>query len=189
MLEPSLAKPGIARRTDRALCPTRCAPDAGRRSKGAGSMHQREMSYVLRAIDILCLAICAAAAVGIVPRLEGSGLAPTGFVWSFAVGMLPLFAVGCVAWPVFADIGHGSSFTARNAVRLRAMGYLAAVDVLLWAVVTVAYALHAQPQSLGCIAIPIVLLVFAVGLAVVAIALSHLTAEAANIKDENDLVV
>ena len=149
-------------------------------------MHQREMSYVLRAIDILCLAICAAAAVGIVPRLEGSGLAPTGFVWSFAVGMLPLFAVGCVAWPVFADIGHGSSFTARNAVRLRAMGYLAAVDVLLWAVVTVAYALHAQPQSL---AIPIVLLVFAVGLAVVAIALSHLTAEAANIKDENDLVV
>lgn len=152
-------------------------------------MSKREMSIVLKVIDLLAVAACLLVAVMVIPAIEGRGVVPVGSTIVFALGVLPLVVLAAVAWRLFSAIGQAEAFTQGNAARLRLMGYLAAVDVLVWLLAAVAYVSCAQPLVFSVVASLSVALVFSVSLAVVCVALSALTANAAELKDENDLVV
>jgi len=152
-------------------------------------MSKREMSVVLKVIDILAVAACVLVAVMVIPAIEGRGVVPAGSTLAFALGVLPLVALAAVAWGLFSAIGRTEAFTQKNATRLRIMGYLAAADVLMWLLASVAYVLIARPLAFSVVASLSVALVFSVSLAVVCVTLSALTANAAELKDENDLVV
>ncbi len=152
-------------------------------------MKQREMSYVLKMIDAIALAVCLVLVFVVVPNLELSGLMPPGSVWLFFMGVAPMLIIGCRAWGIFSDIGKDKSFTDRNAKRLRFMAYVAAVDVLLWLSVAIVFSVFTPSGSLGPIVMSLVGLIGAVFIAALCAALSHLTAKAAALKTENDLVV
>ena len=65
----------------------------------------------------------------------------------------------------------------------------AAADAAVWLAELVAYLAFVAPVVFSVVASLSVALVFSVSLAVVCVALSGLTQNAAQIKDENDLVV
>ena len=146
-------------------------------------MSQREMEAILKALDALACAACVFVCVLVIPAV------PAGSVPCFAVGIAPLLALGAVSWGLFSAIGRGETFVQSNAHRLRTMGYLAAADAVVWLALLVAYALVASRLWFSVVASLSVALIFAVSLAVVCVALSHLTSSAASLKDENDLVV
>ena len=152
-------------------------------------MSQREMEAVLKALDALACAACVFVCALVIPGVESEGSVPAGSVPCFAVGIAPLLALGAVSWGLFSAIGCGETFVQSNAHRLRTMGYLAAADAVVWLALLVAYALVASRLWFSVVASLSVALIFAVSLAVVCVALSHLTSSAASLKDENDLVV
>ena len=151
-------------------------------------MKQREMSYVLCALDVLSVVACLALVFVAVPGMEADSLVPKGFTWLFAAGIILPLGVAVLAWMVFRDIGRDASFTTRNAWRLRVMGYLAMADALLWLCALLFVALSGALELL-LVTILVAAFVFALIIAVVCAALSHLTAKAAAIETENDLVV
>ena len=95
-------------------------------------MTHREMAAVLKAVDLLACAACLFVLVAVIPDVEARGVVPAGATIGFAVGIAPLLALGARAWGLFSAIGHGETFTKENARRLRAMGYFAAADALVW---------------------------------------------------------
>jgi hypothetical protein len=147
------------------------------------------MSLVLKVIDLLAVIACALVAVMVIPSIEARGVVPPGSSVVFALGVTPLALVATVAWKLFSAIGRAEVFTQRNAARLRLMGYLAAADSLVWLLAAAAYVLIAKPLVFSVVASLSVALIFSISLTVVCVALSALTANAADLKDENDLVV
>ncbi len=152
-------------------------------------MSHKEVSVVLRVVDVAAVVACLAVAALVIPGCEARGDLPTGATVTFALGIVPLLVVAVVAWRLFSAIGLDQVFVASNARLLRAMGYASAADAAIWAVALVAYLVAAQPVRFSVVASLSVALIFAVSLAVVSAALSLLTANAADIKSENDLVV
>ena len=152
-------------------------------------MSKREMSLVLKAIDLLAVAACVLVAVLVVPSLEAREVLPAGSTVAFVLGIAPLMVLALVSWQLFSAIGEGEVFTRHNAQHLRSMGYLASVDALLWLLALVVYLLSGLEIHFSVVASLSVALVFTASLGVVCAALSALTANAADIKDENDLVV
>ena len=89
----------------------------------------------------------------------------------------------------FSAIGHGETFTKENARRLRAMGYFAAADALVWLALIVIGVLVVDGLAFSVVASLSVAFVFTFALTVVCVSLSYLASSAADIKSENDLVV
>ena len=154
-------------------------------------MTHREMAAVLKAVDLLACAACLFVLVAVIPDVEARGVVPAGATIGFAVGIAPLLALGARAWGLFSAIGHGETFTKENARRLRAMGYFAAADALVWLalIVIVIGVLAVDGLAFSVVASLSVAFVFTFALTVVCVSLSHLASSAADIKSENDLVV
>ena len=152
-------------------------------------MTHREMAAVLKAVDLLACAACLFVLVAVIPDVEARGVVPAGATIGFAVGIAPLLALGAWAWGLFSAIGHGETFTKENARRLRAMGYFAAADALVWLALIVVGVLATDGLVFSVVASLSVAFVFTFALTVVCVSLSHLASSAADIKSENDLVV
>ena len=152
-------------------------------------MTHREMAAVLKAVDLLACAACLFVLVAVIPDVEARGVVPAGATIGFAVGIAPLLALGARAWGLFSAIGHGETFTKENARRLRAMGYFAAADALVWLALIVIGVLVVDGLAFSVVASLSVAFVFTFALTVVCVSLSHLASSAADIKSENDLVV
>ncbi len=152
-------------------------------------MTHREMAAVLKAVDLLACAACLFVLVAVIPDVEARGVVPAGATIGFAVGIAPLLALGARAWGLFSAIGHGETFTKENARRLRAMGYFAAADALVWLALIVIGVLAVDGLAFSVVASLSVAFVFTFTLTVVCVSLSHLASSAADIKSENDLVV
>ncbi len=152
-------------------------------------MTHREMAAVLKAVDLLACAACLFVLVAVIPDVEARGVVPAGATIGFAVGIAPLLALGARAWGLFSAIGHGETFTKENARRLRAMGYFAAADALVWLALIVIGVLAVDGLAFSVVASLSVAFVFTFALTVVCVSLSHLASSAADIKSENDLVV
>lgn len=152
-------------------------------------MTHREMAAVLKAVDLLACAACLFVLVAVIPDVEARGVVPAGATIGFAVGIAPLLALGARAWGLFSAIGHGETFTKENARRLRAMGYFAAADALVWLALIVIGVLAVDDLAFSVVASLSVAFVFTFALTVVCVSLSHLASSAADIKSENDLVV
>ena len=152
-------------------------------------MTHREMAAVLTAVDLLACAACLFVLVAVIPDVEARGVVPAGATIGFAVGIAPLLALGARAWGLFSAIGHGETFTKENARRLRAMGYFAAADALVWLALIVIGVLAVDGLAFSVVASLSVAFVFTFALTVVCVSLSHLASSAADIKSENDLVV
>lgn len=152
-------------------------------------MTHREMAAVLKAVDLLACAACLFVLVAVIPDVEARGVVPAGATIGFAVGIAPLLALGAWAWGLFSAIGRGETFTKENARRLRAMGYFAAADALVWLALIVIGVLAVDGLAFSVVASLSVAFVFTFALTVVCVALSHLASSAADIKSENDLVV
>lgn len=152
-------------------------------------MTHREMAAVLKAVDLLACAACLFVLVAVIPDVEARGVVPAGATIGFAVGIAPLLALGAWAWGLFSAIGRGETFTKENARRLRAMGYFAAADALVWLALIVIGVLVVDGLAFSVVASLSVAFVFTFALTVVCVALSHLASSAADIKSENDLVV
>lgn len=152
-------------------------------------MSHREVSLLLRVVDVAAVVACLAVAVAVIPGMEARDVVPAGSAVAFALGVVPLIVVAVVAWRLFGAIGRGEVFVASNAHLLRTMGYAAATDAAVWVAVLVAYLVVAGQPLFSVVASLSVALIFAVSLAVVSAALSLLTTNAADIKSENDLVV
>lgn len=152
-------------------------------------MSYREMSAVLKVVDALACAACLFVLVAVIPDLEARRVVPQGSVLGFAAGIAPLLALGVQAWRLFSAIGHGETFTEKNARRLRTMGYFAASDAAVWLLLVVIDVLVSDDLAFSVVASLSVAFVFVFTLTVVCAALSHLASSAADIKSENDLVV
>lgn len=152
-------------------------------------MTHREMAAVLKAVDLLACAACLFVLVAVIPDVEARGVVPAGATIGFAVGIAPLLALGAWAWGLFSAIGRGETFTKENARRLRAMGYFAAADALVWLALIVIGVLAVDGLAFSVVASLSVAFVFTFALTVVCVSLSHLASSAADIKSENDLVV
>ena len=152
-------------------------------------MTHREMAAVLKAVDLLACAACLFVLVAVIPDVEARGVVPAGATIGFAVGIAPLLALGARARGLFSAIGHGETFTKENARRLRAMGYFAAADALVWLALIVIGVLAVDGLAFSVVASLSVAFVFTFTLTVVCVSLSHLASSAADIKSENDLVV
>ena len=152
-------------------------------------MTHREMAAVLKAVDLLACAACLFVLVAVIPDVEARGVVPAGATIGFAVGIAPLLALGAWAWGLFSAIGRGETFTKENARRLRAMGYFAAADALVWLALIVIGVLAVDGLAFSVVASLSVAFVFTFTLTVVCVSLSHLASSAADIKSENDLVV
>lgn len=152
-------------------------------------MTHREMAAVLKAVDLLACAACLFVLLAVIPDIEARGVVPAGATIGFAVGIAPLLALGARAWGLFSAIGRGETFTKENARRLRAMGYFAAADALVWLALIVVGVLATDGLVFSVVASLSVAFVFTFALTVVCVALSHLASSAADIKSENDLVV
>jgi hypothetical protein len=147
------------------------------------------MAAVLKAVDLLACAACLFVLLAVIPDIEARGVVPAGATIGFAVGIAPLLALGARAWGLFSAIGRGETFTKENARRLRAMGYFAAADALVWLALIVVGVLATDGLVFSVVASLSVAFVFTFALTVVCVALSHLASSAADIKSENDLVV
>lgn len=152
-------------------------------------MTHREMAAVLKAVDLLACAACLFVLLAVIPDIEARGVVPAGATIGFAVGIAPLLALGARAWGLFSAIGRGETFTKENARRLRAMGYFAAADALVWLALIVIGVLAVDGLAFSVVASLSVAFVFTFALTVVCVSLSHLASSAADIKSENDLVV
>jgi len=158
-------------------------------------MKQKEMSYVLKMLAVLSAVACLALMFVVLPLLAQIylGLPETQkLYWPFLViswvGLIPLIALACVAWGIFTEIGRGNSFCEKNAARLRSMSYLSAVCALIWLAGVLFVAISRIP-AIGIMLAFTVAMALMIIMAVVCACLSHLTAKAADIKQENDLTV
>lgn len=152
-------------------------------------MSHRELSVLLRAVDVVAVVACVVVAALVIPGVEARGVVPRGSAVVFALGIVPLMVVAVVAWRLFGAIGGGDVFVTANSRRLRVMAYASAADAAVWVLALVAYLAVAGTVVFSVVASLSVALIFAVSLAVVSAALSLFTANAADIKSENDLVV
>ena len=159
-------------------------------------MGQKELARCLKALDLVALACFLGVMLAIVPA-RCAALAATNpelsqlvaFGWAFIVATaLPMIGVAVNAWKIFTQISADNSFCVDNATRLVRIGAFSIVEACLFIGCIAALAM-AKVLADGLLAVLLVAVVASGGLGIVAFALSHLTAKAAVIKDENDLTV
>lgn len=159
-------------------------------------MKQKELSVWLKAIVILLAASCLVLACLIVPE-QGDELVTASPEYSdlflpslvfVEMTFLPVFAALVLMWRIFSDIGRDSSFSEKNALRLRTISRLALLDTLLYILgAALLLALDRLNPDILFIIICVVFMGFC--FTVACAALSHLTKKASDIKSENDLTI
>lgn len=152
-------------------------------------MLKKGTAVLLGIMDLVAVVACLLIAFVLMPGAEGAGLVPACSSILFIVGSAPLLALAVVALRLFGAIGRGEVFTTANARTLKTMGWLCGVDTLIWSVELVAYVLVAQPVRFSVAAALGIALAFSFSLAIVSTTLAAFTRTAADIKDDNDLVV
>ena len=152
-------------------------------------MPKRGMVILLVIMDLVAVVACLLIAFVIMPGAEGAGLVPPYSSVLFIVGSVPLLVLAVVALRLFGAIGRGEVFTVANVRTLKAMGWLCGVDTLIWLGEFVAYALVAQPVRFSVAAALAVAAALSFSLTIVSATLAAFTRSAAELKDDNDLVV
>lgn len=107
------------------------------------------------------------------------------FLWGSA---LPCYGVLFYGWRVAGEIGRGNAFSGENAASLRAVARLAVLDTVYFALGNIILFLLSMSHpgiALGLMAVCVV----GVIAAAVADALSKLIAEAARLREEQDLTI
>mgnify|MGYP001641960778 FL=1 len=156
---------------------------------GDGHMSKRRTSILLKIVNLMAVAGCVSIALVVIPGAERVGLVPHLSTLLFIVGSVPLLALAVVSWRLYGAIGAGEVFTSKNSRALRTMALLCAVDCAIWLVELVLYLALAEHLRFSVAASLLVALAFCFSLAIVCASLSAFTASAAELKDENDLVV
>ena len=107
------------------------------------------------------------------------------FLWGSS---LPCYAVLFCGWSVAREIGRGNAFSTENAASLRAVARLAVLDTIYLAlgnIILFLLSMNHPGIALGLMAVCVV----GVIVAAVADTLSKLIAEAARLKEEQDLTI
>ena len=107
------------------------------------------------------------------------------FLWGSA---LPCYGVLFYGWRVAGEIGRGNAFSGENAASLRAVARLAVLDTVYFALGNIILFLLSMSHpgiALGLMAVCVV----GVIVAAAADALSKLIAEAARLREEQDLTI
>lgn len=107
------------------------------------------------------------------------------FLWGSA---LPCYGVLFYGWRVAGEIGRGNAFSGENAASLRAVARLAVLDTVYFALGNIILFLLSMSHpgiALGLMAVCVVGVIFAA----VADTLSKLIAEAARLREEQDLTI
>ena len=107
------------------------------------------------------------------------------FLWGSA---LPCYAVLLYGWRVAGEIGRGNAFSTENAASLRAVARLAVLDTIYLAlgnIILFLLSMNHPGIALGLMAVCVV----GVIVAAVADTLSKLIAEAAHLREEQDLTI
>ncbi|MDR2721858.1 MAG: DUF2975 domain-containing protein [Coriobacteriaceae bacterium] len=158
-------------------------------------MKQKEMSYVLKVISVVVVLACLALMFLVLPLLAKVYIGDPQTVvlyWPFLIfswiALAPIIFLVFIAWGIFNDIGRDNSFSEKNAARLRTMSYLSAFSILIW-LAGLLYFAFSGFAALGVLFAFTVAMAVMIVMAVVCACLSHLTAKATRLKQENDLTV
>ena len=156
-------------------------------------MRQKELSIWLRAILVIVGVFLALACVYLAPMSaqEAEESLPGSYWWTviflYVTAAAAFWALG-IGWLIFRDIGRDKSFTTINAKRLRWISLLAAFDSAMYVIVFGVLAAMGGLNPAGLL-IRGAIAVLGAGISAAAAALSHLTAKAARIQDDNDLTI
>lgn len=159
-------------------------------------MKQKELSLWLKGIVVLVLVCCAVLAGLIVPSMGKEVVLHNPeadyMYWPvlifFWVSAIPVVAAMILAWNIFHQIGKDNSFCMENANRLKYISRLAMLDTALYLALAAVLA-YLKMLSPGVMLLILAVILVGIGMAVLCAALSHLTAKAAALKDENDLTI
>lgn len=156
-------------------------------------MNKQALSRRLRAI-LVGIALCGLIFYAfLLPYFASQLLGGTAFAfWAYMCFLwtsgIPCYAVLVYAWRIVSNIGHDRSFTEENALFLRRISTLAALDA--------AYILAGNPILIllgvghAMFMVLSVIIIFAgVAVAVAAAALSHLVLRAAELQEQSDLTI
>lgn len=149
---------------------------------------KKKVSIMLRVIILLFLLLTIAYAAMLVDpirRSVGYSLADTVQLSLHLVMVLPVLAALFDGWQMFTAIGQNNSFCMENARRLHRICVYALADTALLLCITVWRCLAGDDLLL----LYILFLLGGASVAIIAQALSQLTAKAAQLQDENDLTI
>ena len=107
------------------------------------------------------------------------------FIWLTGV---PCFAFLPVGWSIASNIARGKAFSLQNAKLLRTVGFLAAGDAVFFSVGNVVF-LFFNINHIGIVMGSVLVSFLAFSVAVAAMALSLLTRNASDIREENELTI
>lgn len=107
------------------------------------------------------------------------------FLWIAAV---PCFAVLVIGWLIAGHIGRGDAFSAVNSRLLTAVAILSAVDSAYFLVGNIVL-LFLNMNHLGIVLLSMFVVFIGAAISVAAAALARLTANAAEIRDENAMTI
>ena len=159
-------------------------------------MKQKELSLVLKVILVVCflaLALLACWAVPSVGAEFAEGLPDLAWLfWPslivFWLTCLPVAAALVLVWRISGDIGRDSSFSLRNARRMKQISILALGDTAAYVVCAVVLlVLNALHPGVALLFFGVEL--FGVSVAVIAALLSHMIRKAAVLKADQDLTI
>lgn len=160
-------------------------------------MKQRELALALKVVDIIALACCIAAVfyrvnkIGILlTPVEGNiGSALRHATLPFGIiACIPFIIIAIIAWKLFNELARDNSFCRENAQRLRTIGFVSAVEALLFIIATTVVAIFGNIDA-DAFADSTVIIIACGALTIVCFTLSHLFAKASALQDENDLTV
>ena len=107
------------------------------------------------------------------------------FIWLSAV---PCYIVLVIGWKIFTNIGNDRSFTSMNAIYLKWISVLAAVDSFFFFIGNIILGLLNMNHP-GIVMASLVVVTFGISVSIIAAALSHLVMKAAVLQEQNDLTI
>lgn len=107
------------------------------------------------------------------------------FIWLTGV---PCFAFLPVGWSIASNIARGKAFSLQNAKLLSTVGFLAAGDAVFFLIGNVVF-LFFNINHIGIVLGSVLVSFLAFSVAVAAMALSSLTRNASDIREENELTI
>lgn len=107
------------------------------------------------------------------------------FLWLTGI---PCFAVLPIGWKISAEISNGHAFTLKNAMRLRTIAVLTAGDAAFFLLGNVVF-LFLGINLPGIVLASLFVTFLGVAITVAALALSSLTQNASDIREENELTI
>ncbi|MET4559591.1 DUF2975 domain-containing protein [Lysinibacillus parviboronicapiens] len=159
-------------------------------------MKQRELSRWLKLIIVFCGFFGLLFCIYVGPEtgrellldaenLKGMYKPFTIFIW---VTGIPFFIALVFGWKICSDVGWNRDFTIINADRLKIISVLAMLEGVLY-VVALLFLFVSGSFHTNVLAILLLILFFAVVIAVFTSLLSYLVRKASDIKQDNDLTI